>query len=230
MKRFLFLFCIGLFLLFSQSVDSGVYYSSAGGVSCGFPDNFTSTYDACWTDRINTWSDSGGVLSNNGFTSDNAVCTSDTNAPSVDHYVIYKVISLNAGSGGTGVIILFRMESDGSGYQLQLENSGSNIDWYWKYTVSWGSGDDRDTGTITGENLANGDFVAVEVAGTGASTTIEMWHWSSDPGARGTWAAADDSTNIESNEDTGTLVGVRNHTYYGTASNQYDDFSCGTAQ
>jgi hypothetical protein len=99
-------------------------------------------------------------------------------------------------------------------YGLDARDGYSDVGWAWHTENSTLSiGGVIQTGNF-GSALADGEWIGVEVTGTGADTIVYVWKWASDPGVRANWGTASLTfTNDPGGNacDTGLYIGIRGY-------------------
>ena len=94
-------------------------------------------------------------------------------------------------------------------------------------TTTWQShgGSTVQSGSLA---LASGNWLGLEVEGTGTDTVVKVWVWANDPGARSTWGTAGltFTNNPATAANTGLYIGIGD---YATYNYRVDDFAAGSS-
>lgn len=214
-----------LLVLPVDGITSVVPAPSGGGSSCN---EFTETdWDNLtgWTqDSQGDWSvdATNDELDYTAGASD-AWIINDTTTTGGDHCVLWQFV-VYADDGNSGPLL--RASGVGNDAYAIVRWAGT-YEWD-RFTLNAGSAGYQ--GTIDSNatpDPSSGDYLGACVNGTGTSTVMELWHWTSDPGSvcRTDWGTADWTSTADPGADavdTGDQVGFIG----GSDNNQtLDDFA-----
>ena len=193
---------------------------AAGGLTNVIDEDFSSGDLSAWDLTETGWFNPSSTIRNNDTTNFTNYVAFHATEAAADCYVLVELQDLGSSSQqGMGVTLRSAASSTkAEHYQIHVTSGGTQVKWdIHDNTGAFTSS--PQTGNAPG-NWNDGTWLGVHITGTGASTVIDIWQFSSDPGDPDTWGSADVSfTNDPGGDavDSGNFVGVRCY----TAGNQY---------
>jgi hypothetical protein len=200
----------------SAKTANGVDYNDGDSVS-SFEISETFADLTNWTTTSGSPSVSGGCTATGTYSAKNNTTLSN----SARQYAKYKV---TWGDTGGSLQFFLRAASDGNSGYAFVFFSTLKVGVY--TTSGWAYNSQLIASTDSG--ATTGDWIGVEVVGTGASTTFSVWQWDSDPGEKSSWGAANiinGTTVSTTHANSGTVIGFRSGETYFTIC----DLSVGSA-
>jgi hypothetical protein len=180
-----------------------------------------------WTSVVGTWAFDTGDMELNSESTDSA-CYYDTTALANSYRQFCKV-EITAFNSGDYVGLFFRQGSTGT-YAYNVGFSGAAATW-----DEWAAGSwlrNVEVGLSISPNVGATVWLGAEVENTGDNTEVRVWTWAADPGERGSWGAADDSSvaNPTNAANDGTYVGLFGYVNSaGKDYNAWDNWTCGSS-
>lgn len=197
-------------VLLGVNVDSYRYAVAAGGSSY-FCDDFNradSTTVTGWTEDVGDWIVTSNQLTGTSTGSWERIRYTTTQADGADQFAKLQLSSQGFYFGFT-----FRVTSPtGTFYTVLFDPVAGTVLW----RKNTGSTEDEtvQSGTFASA-VASGDYVGATVVGSGASTVVTVWHWTSDPGLSiASWGSTDKLTftnNPTVAVDSGGYLGLLNY-------------------
>lgn len=194
--------CVLLALLVALPMRGGITSAvqKAGGDGCN---EFTET---TWDDLTGWTQDSGNDFSADATndeldfsgvaTNDQAWIMNDTQTTDSNNCAIAEVVTTPGDETWYGVILRGSTTADDYVYVAGSE-SATSVFFISQYLVETGGlGWQVDCANSSIVDVTDGDWIAGCVDGTGSGTTIEMWHWDSQPSGNcpADWGTPDLST------------------------------------
>ncbi len=189
-------------------------------------DDFSTDISSGWTEDDGNWIYDSGNENVDAPANERGMLSNNTMLDNVNQYVAVEYDNIAASSYG-GFYLRYTGSYSDPGYAVRYNIGSASFEWR---SCATGADSCSTFATSSSHTLHAGDYVGVEIEGTGNDTVVRIWDFGTSVPARGSWGAATFTftDNPSTAADTGKYVGLYDGGIGAANFVTFDNFSAGT--